>query len=99
MRMRLSFSEIVKATNSEVIKGEENGLEFEFSTDSRTVKKGQIYIALVGEKFDGHDFLGNVKEQGAKGCIISDKTKLTDDFDYVFLVPDTKIAYLELASF
>ena len=37
--------------------------------------------------------------ENAKGCIISDKTKLTDDFDYVFLVPDTKIAYLELAGF
>lgn len=99
MRMRLSFSEIVKATNSEVIKGEENGLEFEFSTDSRTVKEGEIYIALFGEKFDGHDFLKNVKEQGAKGCIISDKTKQTADFENVFLVPDTKIAYLELAGF
>ncbi|MBR6164239.1 UDP-N-acetylmuramoyl-tripeptide--D-alanyl-D-alanine ligase [bacterium] len=97
--MRLSFSEIVEATKCEVIKGKENGLGFEFSTDSRTIKDGDIYIALSGEKFDGHDFLENIKEQGAKGCIISDKSKLAEDFDYIFLVQDTKIAYLELSSF
>ena len=99
MRMHLSFSEIVKATNAEILKGEEKGEDFGFSTDSRTVKNGEIYIALSGEKFDGHDFLESTKEQGAKGCIISDKTKLTTDFDYVFLVPDTRIAYLELSGF
>ena len=99
MRMRLSYSEIVKATNAKVIKGSENGNLFGFSTDSRTVEKGQIYIALSGEKFDGHDFLNSVKGKGASGCIISDETKLSDGFDCVFLVPDTKTAYLELSSF
>ena len=97
--MRLSFQEIVKATNAKIIKGRETSELFGFSTDSRTVEKGQIYIALSGEKFDGHDFLDSVREKGASGCIISDQTKLNADFDFVLLVPDTKIAYLELADF
>ena len=88
--MRLSFQEIVKATNAKILKGSETGETFGFSTDSRTVESGQIYIALSGEKFDGHDFLTSVKEKGASGCIISDKTKLTDDFDFVFLVMTLK---------
>jgi UDP-N-acetylmuramoyl-tripeptide--D-alanyl-D-alanine ligase len=35
------------------------------STDSRTLAPGQLFVALRGEQFDGHDFLPTVAEQGA----------------------------------
>ena len=34
-------------------------------TDSRQVKMGDLFLALRGERFDGHDFLGAVVEKGA----------------------------------
>ena len=34
------------------------------STDSREVKHGDLFIALKGERFDGHDFLTEVKRKG-----------------------------------
>ena len=37
----------------------------EISTDSRTIKPNDIYLPLVGEKFDGHDFIPSCLEKGA----------------------------------
>lgn len=37
----------------------------EISTDSRTIKKNSIYVPLIGEKFDGHDFIPESLEKGA----------------------------------
>lgn len=43
------------------------------STDSRKFKKGQLFVALKGGKFDGSDFVDKVFEKGAIGAIIPDK--------------------------
>lgn len=40
------------------------------STDSRTIKKGDLFVALRGEKFDGHDFIGVARKQGARAAIV-----------------------------
>ena len=43
------------------------------STDTRTVKKGQLFFALKGDRFDGHNFLEKAFENGACGAVV-DKT-------------------------
>jgi len=43
------------------------------STDSRSIKKGDLFIALRGEKFDGHEFIKAVQKQGAIAAIVDDK--------------------------
>ena len=40
------------------------------STDSRALERGQLFVALRGERFDGHDFLGAAAERGATGAIV-----------------------------
>lgn len=40
------------------------------SIDSRTVKEGDLFLALKGEKFDGHDFIVEAVSKGAKGIIV-----------------------------
>jgi UDP-N-acetylmuramoyl-tripeptide--D-alanyl-D-alanine ligase len=40
------------------------------STDSRTLKKGALFVALRGDRFDGHEFLRSVSERGAAAAII-----------------------------
>ncbi len=42
------------------------------STDSRTVARGQIFFALRGEKFDGHDFVSAAVKKGA-ACAVVDR--------------------------
>lgn len=43
----------------------------EFSIDTRTLKKGDIFVALPGTKTDGHEFIKAAIECGAAGCVIA----------------------------
>ncbi|MDH5589747.1 MAG: UDP-N-acetylmuramoyl-tripeptide--D-alanyl-D-alanine ligase [Gemmatimonadota bacterium] len=48
------------------------GVEFTgISTDSRTVEPGNLYVALVGDRFDGHDFVADAFARGALGAVVS----------------------------
>jgi len=44
-----------------------------FSTDSRTVKQGEVFIALHGENFNGHEFVPTVGHKGAIVAIVSEE--------------------------
>ena len=56
-----NFFEKNKVENQSAI-----GLEIKnISTDSREIKAGDLYLPLIGEKFDGHDFIEEALEQGA----------------------------------
>lgn len=44
-----------------------------FSTDTRTVKAGNVFVALSGERFDGHDFVVGAAEAGAVCAIVERK--------------------------
>jgi UDP-N-acetylmuramoyl-tripeptide--D-alanyl-D-alanine ligase len=66
------------------------------TTDSRAVAPGQVFVALVGEKFDGHDYIQSAVERGAAAIVASrDQPDLGVT---VFQVPDTLIALGKLAS-
>lgn len=41
------------------------------STDTRSLGEGDLFVALVGESFDGHDFLAQAAEAGATGAVVS----------------------------
>jgi len=43
------------------------------STDSRTMARGELFVAIRGERFDGHQFLGAAKERGAAGALVDEK--------------------------
>ncbi|WP_017305512.1 UDP-N-acetylmuramoyl-tripeptide--D-alanyl-D-alanine ligase [Spirulina subsalsa] len=40
-------------------------------TDSRTLKAGDLFVALRGERFDGHDFLATAEQAGARAAVIA----------------------------
>lgn len=66
-------------------------------TDSRQVKKGNLFVALRGEKFDAHHFLNEVAIQGASSVLVehvSEGCKLP-----AIIVPDTKKALAEIAQY
>lgn len=65
----ISVDEIMRWAKLEVIKNGE-GIFFEgVSTDTREDVRGKIFIALRGERFDGHDFVEEAVKKGAKGVI------------------------------
>ena len=41
-----------------------------FSIDTRTIQSKDVYIALRGENFDGHDFVLDAKEKGACAAVL-----------------------------
>lgn len=48
------------------------------STDSRTIKPGQLFLALKGEHMDGHHYLAQAQAQGAIAAVVSDDSLITD---------------------
>ena len=64
--------DIVKICNGKLICGNEETVCENFVRDSREVKKGDIYLGIKGERFNGSDFYKEALENGAKGCIIQD---------------------------
>jgi len=50
------------------------------STDTRSVSKGNIFVALKGENFDGHEFLAEAVSKGAK-CLLIDQEVLESDIE------------------
>lgn len=74
-----SLDDLLKATGGELISGSRQRVNFcGISTDSRTIERGNVFVALIGERFDGHDFLMEALEKGAE-CLIVEK--LPDSFD------------------
>jgi len=69
-----------------------------FSTDSRTVKPGEFFVALKGDKFDGHDFLTQVAERGVKGILCRKGTVPAGYGGYAAEVDDTIDAFRTLAG-
>lgn len=66
------------------------------SINTRTLQAGDVYIAIQGQVYDGHDFVAQAEQAGAK-AIIAHKTVLTHL--PVVLVKDTHQALGELASY
>src|SRR5690606_10162607 len=48
------------------------------STDSRSIGPGQVFLALRGDKFDGHDYLPQVGEAGALAAIVESRNSDAD---------------------
>src|ERR671914_1334058 len=57
------------------------------STDSRAIRSGALFVALQGERFDGHDYLEAVAAAGAKGAIVRIGTRPVPNLA-PFAVPD-----------
>lgn len=69
------------------------------STDTRSLKKGEIFLALEGENFNGHDFLHQAFSQGAIASIVNEKYVNLIDSNYPILaVKDTLKAYQKIAQ-
>lgn len=74
------------------------------SIDSRTLKPGELFFCIQGDRFDGHKFLNDAVEKKAAGVVISDREKITGSLLqhtdlFAVIVPDTTHALQELAGY
>ena len=67
----LTIREIMEITGAKLLQGEAGGRITAISTDTRALKAGELFIALRGEKYDGHNFLAQAFEKGAAAALIS----------------------------
>ena len=64
------------------------------TSDSRAIAAGDLFVALAGERFDGHDYARAALEQGAAGVLVARDLGL----DRQLLTPDSKAALGQLAK-
>src|SRR6266404_5059621 len=95
----LSIAQIAKLADAKLESGDGNLSVERVSTDSRTIKKGELFVALRGENFDGHKFVEDVAKNGAAGAIVDPlwKGKGSNKFA-VIRVRDTLLGYQNLAA-
>lgn len=67
---QLNVEDIRRAAGAVMTPGHREGKFLGVSTDSRHIEKGNLFVALVGEHFDGHDFLKMAVAAGATGLVI-----------------------------
>ncbi|MDQ6887112.1 MAG: UDP-N-acetylmuramoyl-tripeptide--D-alanyl-D-alanine ligase [Gemmatimonadota bacterium] len=69
------------------------------STDTRTVRDGDCFVALVGERFDAHEFLADAVRKGARALVLSTVDPARSLGVPVYEVPDTLVALGALARY
>jgi len=70
-----------------------------YSIDSRTITGGQLFFAVKGDRFDGHDFVAAALEKGAAGAVVrKDQLQRYSDKSRLLAVDDTLIALQTLAT-
>src|SRR6266581_3131381 len=96
---RLSIFQIAQFAGASVSDGDGNVSVNRINTDSRTLKPGELFVALRGENFDGHKFVERVGQAGAAGAIVESawNGKIPKNFALI-RTNDTLRAYQELAA-
>ena len=87
-----------------LLRGDERQNVCGISTDSRTVQAGNVFVALRGERFNGHRFVPDAIQRGAAGVMVSDIANLSEAVlngnetaPAVIWVADTEKALQDLA--
>lgn len=93
----LILDEIVRATGGRVLCGKQR--EFTgLSIDSRTIKNGELFVALRGANFDGHDFIHDALKEGA-GAIVTFPPAVPVNGKIIIYVKNTLGALHDIARY
>lgn len=102
--MDFNIKQLIKITGAKILKAKDRAktdkkaLCFGISTDTRTIDRTKIFIPIIGEKFDGHDFIKSALNKGCK-AYFTQKDIVYKEADYVLQVENTLEAYLKIAKF
>ena len=90
----MTLREIAQAVNGQLLHADGTVLIDNISTNSNTVSKSTLFVALKGEHFDGHDFISDFHQNGGSATISERDTGLP-----AILVEDTRLALGDLARY
>src|SRR5581483_8558991 len=104
----VTIEEVLEVTGGKLLSGQgrPHAAIRRLWTDSRTIARGDLFVALPGERFDGHQFVAKVLQQGAAGALVSlegwpgVRAQLpAKDQALIIAVPDPLLAYQQLAAY
>jgi len=81
----LKVSDILKATGGRLLSSGGNEEIYSISTDSRKIEKGCLFVPLVGENFDGHNFLESAVSAGAV-AVLTQRNELVPNAEDVCVI-------------
>jgi UDP-N-acetylmuramoyl-tripeptide--D-alanyl-D-alanine ligase len=67
----MNVGELINAVLGRLIAGRTDTIFSGVSIDSRSVRKNELFFAIVGKRFDGHDFVAEAVRRGAGGAVVS----------------------------
>lgn len=94
----LGLDFVLNSTSGKLVSGG-NGISFSgVSTDSRNISSGEIFFALKGENYDGHEYVDEAIKKGAGGAVIEENSIAHEAGKLLIRVPSTLRALGDLAS-
>ncbi|MGG5462485.1 UDP-N-acetylmuramoyl-L-alanyl-D-glutamate--2,6-diaminopimelate ligase [Clostridium sp. B9] len=88
---------LLEGLNYELIKGNEESEIKNIRYDNRKIEQGDIFVCVKGFKVDGHSFIGDAIEKGAKVIIVQDDVEILEDIT-IIKVEDTRKALAIMSS-
>jgi UDP-N-acetylmuramoyl-tripeptide--D-alanyl-D-alanine ligase len=71
----LTAAHVTAATGGRLVRGRREDPIGRLAIDSRTVQPGDLFVAIRGERFDGHAFVGEAVQRGASGVMVQDASQ------------------------
>ncbi len=98
--INIKIREIANFPGAQVFTENEDAYVKAFSVDSRTIRPGEIFIALSGKNFDGHNFIDDAVRKGASGLMVEDINyqMYIERVEHVIIVKDTLSAMGMIAA-
>ena len=95
----LTLSKIVQLAGASLSSGDETVVIDKIGTDSRTIKPGELFVALRGENFDGHDFVEAAAKSGATGALVDQNWNGNVPENFMLIrASETLHAYQQIAA-
>ncbi len=95
----LSLARIAEFAQASIAAGNPQTMIARISTDSRTLQRGDFFVPIRGENFDGHKFVEQAAERGASGAFVEKNWSGSTPKNFALLrVPDTLVAYQQVAA-
>lgn len=99
----LQLSEVIDAINGKLLNQERHDINqiliTGVSTDTRNIFCGDLFIPLVGENYDGHQFITQAFEKGAKVSLTERGDIIIPEGKFLIQVKNSKQALMDLASY
>ena len=98
-----TVKDILISTGGTMLSGEEKDILVGVSTDTRRLKPGELFVAIKGDRFDGHNFILDAVSKGAGGALVQYGCITNSNFDMrgvsFISVPDSIKALGDIARF